>query len=58
MWQRVFAAFNITETELEGFFAGPAFLAWGRMGNLQGYGGPLPQGWIKSQAGRIQSKAE
>ena len=29
----------------------------GRMGNLQGYGGPLPQGWIESQAGRIQGKA-
>ena len=53
VWQRVFAAFNVTETELEGFFAGPAFLAWGRMGNVQGYGGQLPQRWIESQAGRI-----
>ena len=24
-------------------FAGPAFLPWGRMGNLRGWGGPLPR---------------
>ena len=28
-------------------FAGPAFLPWQRMGNLNSFGGPLPIGWTK-----------
>ena len=34
----------------QAFFSGPAFLAWQRMGNIQGWGGPLDDGWIRSQA--------
>jgi alpha-N-acetylglucosaminidase len=51
IWQKVWARFGITASDLESFFAGPSFLAWQRMGNLQGYGGPLPQSYIDSQAG-------
>ncbi len=46
VWQRVYRAMGLTDEELGGFFAGPAFLAWGWMGNLDGWGGPLPQSWI------------
>ncbi|RVX00383.1 Alpha-N-acetylglucosaminidase [Vitis vinifera] len=28
--------FNISKKDLNGFFGGPAFLAWARMGNLHG----------------------
>ncbi|EIE20595.1 hypothetical protein COCSUDRAFT_37819 [Coccomyxa subellipsoidea C-169] len=50
VWQKVWAQFNISAEDLEPFFAGPAFLAWQRMGNLRGYGGPLPQSYIDDQA--------
>ncbi|CAK4737518.1 unnamed protein product [Aphanomyces euteiches] len=50
VWQATFARFNITS--LDNFFAGAAFLAWGRMGNIQGswVRGPLPQSFIDDQA--------
>ncbi|GER27712.1 alpha-N-acetylglucosaminidase [Striga asiatica] len=49
IWQKVFAEFNITQQELNDFFGGPAFLAWARMGNLHGWGGPLTQNWLDKQ---------
>ncbi|XP_068213075.1 alpha-N-acetylglucosaminidase-like [Palaemon carinicauda] len=45
IWQRVYTKMGITQEELDEHFAGPAFLAWGRMGNIRGWGGPLPQSW-------------
>lgn len=33
----------MTETEIDDHFAGPAFFAWQRMGNLRGWAGPLTQ---------------
>ncbi|RHY32995.1 hypothetical protein DYB32_002008 [Aphanomyces invadans] len=49
VWQATFAQFNVTD--LTDFFAGAAFLAWGRMGNIQGswVKGPLPQSFIDDQ---------
>ena len=52
MWQKVWAKFGIDASDLEPFFSGPSFLAWNRMGNLKGYGGPLPQDYINDQAGK------
>ncbi|XP_042491727.1 alpha-N-acetylglucosaminidase [Macadamia integrifolia] len=49
IWQKVFKTFNITKEDLNDFFGGPAFLAWARMGNLHGWGGPLPQTWLDQQ---------
>ncbi|PIA62267.1 hypothetical protein AQUCO_00200330v1 [Aquilegia coerulea] len=49
IWQKVFQIFNISSSELNDFFGGPAFLAWSRMGNLHGWGGPLPQSWFDQQ---------
>ena len=46
-----FAHFNVTAQQLsEDYFAGPAFLPWMRMGNLQKWGGPLPLSWVDKQA--------
>ncbi|XP_020277240.1 alpha-N-acetylglucosaminidase-like isoform X2 [Asparagus officinalis] len=45
----LFKRFNISGDELADFFGGPAFLAWARMGNLHGWGGPLPQSWLDGQ---------
>ncbi|KAG5032072.1 hypothetical protein JHK85_016054 [Glycine max] len=50
IWQKVFQEkFNMTTSDLDDFFGGPAFLAWSRMGNLHGWGGPLPQSWFDQQ---------
>ncbi|XP_072977763.1 alpha-N-acetylglucosaminidase-like [Typha angustifolia] len=49
IWQKVFQRFNISGTDLDDFFGGPAFLAWSRMANLHGWGGPLPQSWLDDQ---------
>ncbi|ESW20891.1 hypothetical protein PHAVU_005G023300 [Phaseolus vulgaris] len=49
IWQKVFKDFNITSVDLNNFFGGPAFLAWARMGNLHGWGGPLSQNWLDQQ---------
>ncbi|KAK9841152.1 hypothetical protein WJX74_000989 [Apatococcus lobatus] len=50
IWQKAFSRFNVSAAELQDWFAGPSFLAWQRMGNLQGWGGPLPQAYIDAQA--------
>ncbi|XP_060608004.1 alpha-N-acetylglucosaminidase-like isoform X1 [Ruditapes philippinarum] len=49
IFQRVYRKMGFTDTELQQHFGGPAFLAWARMGNMQGWGGPLPQSWIDDQ---------
>lgn len=45
LWQEVYRALGLNQTEIEEFFSGPAFLAWNRMGNMFEFGGPLPQSW-------------
>ncbi|KAM3686090.1 hypothetical protein ACJW31_11G171100 [Castanea mollissima] len=49
IWQKVFMDFKISKDDLNDFFGGPAFLAWARMGNLHGWGGPLTQSWLDQQ---------
>ncbi|KAL1346531.1 hypothetical protein HN51_020164 [Arachis hypogaea] len=49
IWQKVFKDFNISSEDLNNFFGGPAFLAWARMGNLHGWGGPLSHNWLDQQ---------
>lgn len=46
IWQKVYVDLGFTSDELKSFFSGPAFFAWLWMGNLDGWGGPLPQQWI------------
>jgi alpha-N-acetylglucosaminidase len=49
VWRKIYMKLGLTAEDLKPFFAGPAFLAWHRMGNLQGWGGPLSQAWMASQ---------
>ena len=46
MFQRYY---NISLTELQEWFAGPAFLTWQRFGNIQKFAGPLSYEWINAQ---------
>ena len=48
----------MTENDLRDFFAGPAFLPWQRMGNMNSFGGPLPEGWHKFTLGLQHSILE
>jgi alpha-N-acetylglucosaminidase len=46
---RFYASLGLNASVLSDFFVGPAFSAWGRMGNIQTWGGPLNQAWLASQ---------
>lgn len=45
----MYLALGLTQLEIDEYFTGPAFLAWGRMGNLHTWGGPLPRAWHLKQ---------
>ncbi|XP_076294620.1 N-acetyl-alpha-glucosaminidase [Lasioglossum baleicum] len=48
IWYSVYTGLNLTKTEIDEHFAGPAFLPWARMGNMRGFGGGLPPVWMDS----------
>lgn len=48
VWARVYKSLGFTDKDLEGFFSGPAYFNWFWMGNLDAWGGPLPQSWMRS----------
>ena len=50
VWYEVYSQLGLNDTEILDFIAGPAFLAWQRMGNIQGWGGPMTQSWMQQQA--------
>ena len=47
VWRRVYNKLGFTDSELESFFSGPAYFNWFWMGNLDGWGGPLPQNFME-----------
>ena len=49
VWRNMLLKLGYSEEEVGKFIAGPAFLAWWEMNNLEGWGGPLPQNWYKQQ---------
>ena len=49
VWRRMMLRLGYTEEEVGRFIAGPAFLAWWEMNNLEGWGGPLPLSWYGQQ---------
>lgn len=55
VWQKVWRSHGLTDGQIRSYFTGPAHLAWHRMSNIDSFGGPLPQGWIDSQA-ELQKK--
>jgi len=48
IWRDVYHNMGFTDKDLDGFFSGPAYFSWLWMGNLDGWGGPLPQHWMDS----------
>ncbi len=45
VWDQVYRSYGFTDEDLDPFFCGPAYLSWFWMGNLDGWGGPMPQSW-------------
>lgn len=50
IWRAVYRRLGLTDDELAAFFVGPAYLPFGWMGCLDGWGGPLPPRWIDDHA--------
>lgn len=55
VWQKVWKELGIGDEQIRAYFTGPAHLPWHRMNNIDYWQGPLPQGWIDSQA-QLQKK--
>ena len=49
IWLEVWKDFGMTDDQIRAYFTGPAHLPWHRMGNLDGFLGPLPQSYINDQ---------
>jgi alpha-N-acetylglucosaminidase len=49
IWNKVYKDLGFTTRDLKGFFSGPAYFNWFWMGNLDGWGGPLPESFMKRQ---------
>lgn len=48
VWLQVYKDMGFSEDDLKDFFSGPAYFGWFWMGNLDGWGGPLPLSWMES----------
>ena len=48
VWDEVYRSYGFTDEDLNPFFSGPAYFSWFWMGNLDGWGGPLPMSWKES----------
>lgn len=55
VWQELWKGYGLTDSQLAAHFAGPAFLPWQRMGNINSLEGPLPQEWINKK-GTLQKQ--
>ncbi len=49
VWRKLYYSYNLTSSDLDEFFSGPAFFAWQRMANIRKFGGPLPATFIDAQ---------
>jgi len=49
IWRNLLLRLGYSEEEVSSFIAGPAFLAWWEMNNLEGWGGPNPKWWYDNQ---------
>lgn len=49
VWQNTLKKLNFDDKEIADFICGPGYQAWWLMGNLQGWGGPVSERWIKNR---------
>lgn len=48
IWDEVYKDLGFSDRELDSFFTGPSWFIWFWMGNMDGWGGPLPKSWMQS----------
>ena len=58
VWQNVLRRLGYAEKEIADFLTGPAYNAWWLMGNIEGWGGPMPQSQIDSRKELVQKMLE
>jgi alpha-N-acetylglucosaminidase len=49
IWRKLYLTMGFSDAELNNFFTGPAYFSWFWMGNIDGWGGPLPLTWMNNQ---------
>lgn len=49
VWRNLLLRLGFSKQQINNFIAGPAFLAWWEMNNLEGWGGPNPDSWYEQQ---------
>lgn len=49
VWRNLLEKLGYSREEIGRFIAGPGFLAWWHMNNLEGWGGPSPDSWYRQQ---------
>lgn len=54
VWQNVLRRLGYTENEINEYITGPAYNAWWLMGNIQGWGGSMPQTQIDDRKKLVQ----
>lgn len=54
VWQNVLRRIGYTEKEINDYITGPAYNAWWLMGNVQGWGGAMPQTQIDDRKKLVQ----
>ena len=47
--KNVYKQLNLSNEDIKKFISGPSYLPWFMMGNLDGFGGPLPDIWFEEQ---------
>lgn len=47
-WYLLYKEMGFSDADLKDFFTGPAYFGWFWMGNIDGWGGPLPLSWMES----------
>ncbi|MDR0766252.1 MAG: alpha-N-acetylglucosaminidase [Odoribacteraceae bacterium] len=55
VWRNLLVRLGYTTDEVNRFIAGPAYMAWWQMNNLEGWGGPNPREWYAKQE-RLQKR--
>ena len=54
VWQNVLRRMGSTQQEIDAYITGPAYNAWWLMGNVQGWGGPMPRTQIENRKVLVQ----
>lgn len=49
VWRELWRGEGLSEAELAAYFSGPAFMPWQRMGNIEGYRGPVPDRFFEKK---------